>query len=113
MIDPDIIVVTSDYLIDEVMGWFKIKKGKPFIDKIWYYLQTLPEREFITKYDWSLFVKDVSPLIQDNDDIPHICSYICSDSQYFVTTNRRLAQMQVSDIVNFIDPKAFLEKLNK
>jgi hypothetical protein len=51
-------------------------------------------------------------LVDDKDDLPHICSYFAGKCDYFITTNRRLTQMKIRNKVNFISPKKFIEKLN-
>ena len=110
MTEPNFEIVQSDYLIEEVLRWFRQRKGRSYVGKIWYYYQTIPNREIISKYEWSLYLDDVKDLVEDVDDIPHICSYICADADYFITKDDRLAKMEISQLVNFISAKEFKEK---
>ena len=66
----------------------------------------------IDKNNWSPLIKKHQNLITDIDDLPHICSYFYAKCDYFVTTNRRLTQMEIKNKVNFITPRKFVEKLN-
>jgi predicted nucleic acid-binding protein len=50
-------------------------------------------------------------LVDDEDDLPHVNAYLVSECSYFVTTNRRLTQMKINRIVNFMSPKNFLREL--
>src|SRR5659263_3118 len=67
-------VILSDYLIDEVLAWFKINKGKDFASMMRLYMMSLPSSEVINDFEWSVFVDDWKSFIADIDDIPHICS---------------------------------------
>ena len=107
----DIMVIQSDYLFDEVLQWFRTRKGRNFVGRIRTYLLTIPNREYISRAEWSYLVSELSPLVADKDDLPHICSYMASGAEYFVTTNRRLTQMKIKDKVNFISPKDFMAKI--
>jgi hypothetical protein len=49
--------------------------------------------------------------VADKDDLPHVCSYVSGGAEYFVTTNRKLTQMKIRNMVNFISPKDFLSEL--
>jgi predicted nucleic acid-binding protein len=44
-------VVLSDYLIDEVLAWFKINKDKDFSSKIRLYMMSLPVSELVWKFE--------------------------------------------------------------
>ena len=109
--NSEITVIQSDYLFDEVLQWFRARKGRDFVGRIRTYLLTIPHREYISRAEWSYLVSELSPLVADKDDLPHICSYMASGAEYFVTTNRRLTQMKIKDKVNFISPKDFLIKI--
>ena len=75
------------------------------------YLLTIPRRDFINRAEWSYFIDAISPLVADKDDLPHICSYMYSGAEYFVTTNRKLTQMKIKDKVNIISPRDFLSMI--
>ena len=102
MIHESFDIIQSDYLIDEVVQWFRRKKGRSNSSKVWHYLDTIPNPILISKYEWGAYVDSVREKVVDVDDIPHICAYILMDCDYFITENRRLTQMSVSDMVNFI-----------
>ncbi|MCK4266892.1 MAG: hypothetical protein KAX31_06395 [Thermoplasmata archaeon] len=107
----DIVIVQSDYLFDEILQWFRSRRGRNILGLIRTYLLTIPHREFINKAEWSYFIERVSEDVDDDDDLPHICGYIAGGAEYFVTTNRKLTQMNIKDKVNFISPRKFLEKI--
>jgi hypothetical protein len=50
-------------------------------------------------------------VVSDKDDLPHICSYKAKKCKYFITTNRKLTQDKIKEMVNFYNPKDFLEKV--
>src|SRR5659263_646846 len=104
-------VILSDYLIDEVLAWFKINKGKDFASMMRLYMMSLPSSEVINDFEWSVFVDDWKSFIADIDDIPHICSYFAGEAEYFVTENRRLTQMKIKEYVNFMSAKEFIENV--
>jgi putative PIN family toxin of toxin-antitoxin system len=111
IIENDIIVTQSDYLIDEILLWFRYRKGKKYVGKVRSYLLSIPRTEYINKYEWSLLVEKYHPIVDDKDDLPHICSYLTGSCDYFVTVNRKLTQEKIKEKVNFITPKEFIEKL--
>jgi len=108
ILERDILVVQSDYLFDEVMHWFRERKGKDSVGLVRTYLLTVPNREFVSKAEWSYFLDKVRDDVADRDDLPHICSYFAGGAEYFVTTNRRLTQMKIRGKVNFLSPEEFL-----
>lgn len=55
-------------------------------------------------------MNDVKDLVEDKDDIPHICSYLCADADYFITEDDRLVKMEICRLVNFISAKDFKRK---
>ena len=111
IIERDIIVAHSDYLIDEILFWFRNRKGKKYVGKVRSYLLSIPRTEFINKFEWSLQIDKYHSLVGDKDDLPHICSYIIGNCDYFITVNRKLTQDKIKEKVNFITPKKFIEKL--
>lgn len=104
-------VVLSDYLIDEVLAWFKIHKGKDFASMVRLYMMSLPSSEMINDFEWSVFVDDWKSFVTDIDDLPHICSYFAGEAEYFVTANRRLTEMKIKEHVNFMSAKKFIEEV--
>jgi predicted nucleic acid-binding protein len=102
-------VIMSDYLIDEVLAWFKIHKGKDFASMMRLYMMSLPSSEVINDFEWSVFVDDWKSFVADIDDLPHICSYFAGEAEYFVTANRRLTEMKIKERVKFMSAKKFIE----
>jgi predicted nucleic acid-binding protein len=109
--DGEVRVIQSDYLYDEVLQWFRVRKGKDHVRRVRTYLLTVPHRDYISRAEWCYFLDELSPLVADKDDLPHVCSYVSGGAEYFVTTNRKLTQMKIRNRVNFISPKDFLSKL--
>ena len=107
----DIVVTQSDYLFEEVLGYFRRTEGRDSLGLYRRYLLTVPNTEYIDKYTWSLFEPDFINLVGDKDDLPHICCYFADNCDYFITTNRRLTQMKIGEKVNFINPYGFVEYL--
>ncbi len=107
-------VIQSDYLFDEVLAWFKQHKGRKIVGGVRNYMLSIPSRESVHRNEWGMFVDKLKNEVKDIDDLPHICSYIAGNCDYFVTTNRKLTQEAVRNIVSFKNPKEFLEDvLNK
>jgi len=104
-------VILSDYLIDEVLTWFKINKGKEFASMVRLYMMSLPSSEIINDFEWSVFIDEWKSFVADVDDLPHICSYFAGEAEYFVTSNRRLTEMKIKEHVNFMSAKKFIENV--
>ena len=111
IIDREIIVTQSDYLFEEILYWFRYRKGKNYVGKVREYLISVPRTEFINKFEWSLLVSKFNSIVDDKDDLPHICSYFIGNCDYFITINRKLTQQKIKEKVKFISPKKFVEKL--
>ena len=111
IIDRDIIVTQSDYLFDEILFWFRNRKGKKYIGEVREYLISIPRTEFINKFEWSILISKFDSVVDDKDDLPHICSYFIGNCDYFITTNRKFTQQKIKEKVNFITPKKFVENL--
>ncbi len=111
ILDRDIPVVQSDYLFDEVLHWFKSHEGKDMAGLVRTYLLTIPNREYVSRAEWSLFLDEFVNIVGDKDDPPHICCNHAASADAFVTTNRRLTKMRVKDRVNFVSPGEYLALL--
>lgn len=109
IIEGEIKVIQSDYLFDEVLAWFKQHKGKDIMGGVRNYLLSIPIRESVYRLEWEVFVEKLKDKVKDIDDLPHICSYVAGNCDYFITTNRKLTQETIRKIVNFKSPKEFLE----
>ncbi|MEW5759150.1 MAG: hypothetical protein AB1779_00105 [Candidatus Thermoplasmatota archaeon] len=108
----EIMVVQSDYLINEVIHWFKQKKGKDWSSKARVFMISIPNRELFHNFEWCILIPKYKDLIDDKNDIPHICSYFAGNCDFFITTNRKLTQMKIKDYVNFKSPEEFVSTLN-
>jgi predicted nucleic acid-binding protein len=111
--NEDIHIVQSDYLIDEVLHWFKRNRGKNDSGKARVMLSSIPNRTVVSRHEWELSVGKWREKITDPDDIPHICSYFIGDCDAFITTNRKLTQMAISEYVNFYSPYDFVKTFLK
>jgi predicted nucleic acid-binding protein len=107
--DEDLHIVQSDYLIDEILHWFRRNRGKSDAGKARVMLSSIPNRTVISRHEWELSVDKWHEKITDPDDVPHICSYFVGDCEAFVTTNRKLTQMAISEYVRFYSPYDFLK----
>jgi predicted nucleic acid-binding protein len=105
-------VIQSDYLYDEIKTLFRRKFTKDIAAFQRYFMLSIPLKTIVSESQWSPLVKKFRPYIEDVDDIPHICSYIYAECDYFVTNNRRLTQMEIKDVVNFLTPTEFVDLLN-
>ena len=104
-------VVQSDYLYDEINSLFKRKFNKDIVGYQIKLMRAFPLNTIIYEEKWSSLINKYKNSITDIDDLPHICSYFYGKCNYFVTTNRRLTQMEIKNKINFITPKKFVEKL--
>lgn len=104
-------VILSDYLIDEVLSWFKVHKGKDFASMVRLYMISLASSKMINDFEWSVYVDDWKSFVADIDDLPHICSYFAGEAEYFVTANRRLTEMKIKEHVIFRSSKEFIENV--
>ena len=102
-------VIQSDYLYDEIRSLFRRQFNKDIAAFQRYFMQSIPLKIIVSESQWSPLVKQYKRYIKDIDDIPHICSYIHANCDYFVTNNRRLTKMEIKDLVNFRTPKEFVE----
>jgi predicted nucleic acid-binding protein len=107
-----ITVVQSDYLINEVIHWFKQKALKDWAGKARLFMITIPDRELFHSSEWSIYMPKWKDFIEDEDDIPHICSYFAGNCDFFVTANRKLTQMKIKGYVNFKSPEEFVTELS-
>lgn len=101
-------VVLSDFLMDELHALFKKEQGKDAAGLASAAALMLPDTIFILEKQWKRHVEDLEPLVDDPDDLPHLCACIEAASDVFVTTNRRLAQMRVGERVPFRTPAEFV-----
>ena len=105
-------IIQSDYLYEEIQSLFKRKFNKDIASYQIKFMRSFPLKTIIYEQQWSLLINQYQKCITDIDDLPHICSYLYTKCDYFVTTNRQLTQMKIKNRVSFITPRKFVEKLN-
>lgn len=108
-----ITVIQSDYLIEEVLNWHRRNLGKDWVGKASMLMVAFPRMELIHESEWKIQYPKWKDLVDDKDDIPHICSYFAGGCDCFVTTNRKLTQMKIGQHVAFQSPEEFAKALPK
>ena len=106
------IPVVSFHTFKEVTHNLKSRKSKDLASWMQIFIWSIQGLTVIQKKEIDQLIDKFIDLVDDKDDLPHICSYFAGNCDYFVTTNRRLTQMKIKSKVNFISPKKFIEKLN-
>lgn len=103
--------VISYRVLEEVQ--FRSKKlfGKELSGLIRLNILTLPELIVIREPEIKMLIGKFESKVTDKSDLPHICAYIAGECDFFITNNRRLSVQEIKDDVNFISPKAFVEKV--
>jgi predicted nucleic acid-binding protein len=105
------IPVVSFHTFKEVMHNLKSRYSKDTASWMRTLIWTMQGLIIVKKEEIDDFSEMYHELVDDEDDLPHINAYFASDCNYFVTSNRRLAQMKIKKKVNFISPKDFLIEL--
>jgi predicted nucleic acid-binding protein len=105
------IPVVSFHTFKEVTHNLKSRKSKDLASWMQIFIWSIHGLTVIQKKEIDKLLDKYISLVEDKDDLPHICGYIAGNCDLFVTTNRRLSQMKIRKQVNFITPKKFLEKL--
>ncbi len=106
------IPVVSFHTFAEVMHKVKSRYSKDTASWMRTLIWTMQGLHIVGKEDIDEMRNDYHNLVDHEDDIPHINAYFASKCDFFVTTNRRLAQMKIKKSVNFISPKSFLIELD-
>jgi hypothetical protein len=106
------IPVVSFHTFKEVTHNLKSRKSKDLASWMQIFIWSIHGLTVIQKKEIDHLSEKFVDLVDDKDDLPHICSYFAGNCDDFVTTNRRLTQMKIKSSVNFISPKKFVEKLN-
>jgi len=106
-------IIQSDYLFAEVLNWHRRNFGKDWVGKASKLMAAFPQRELIHESEWLIQYPKWKDLVDDPDDIPHICSYFAGDCDCFVTTNRKLTRMKIGSHVAFQSPEEFVKTLPK
>lgn len=102
--------VISSYLVEEIKELFRRKHGKDWIGRVHDYTSNL-QSIHVTKEEITPILGKYNKDVTDKKDLPHICTYFASNADYFVTTNRRLTQMKVKGLVNFMNPREFVKNV--
>lgn len=105
------IPVVSFHTFKEVIHNLKSRKSKDLASWMQIFIWSIHGLTIIQKKEIDTLTEKYVDLVDDKDDLPHICSYFARNCDYFVTTNRRLTQMKIKSSVNFISPKKFVEIL--
>lgn len=105
------IPVVSFHTFKEVMHNLKSRYSKDTASWMRTLIWTIQGLNIVRKEEIDDVGDMYCELVDDEDDLPHIKAYFTSDCNYFVTTNRRLAQMKIKKKENFISPKDFLIEL--
>ena len=103
------IPVVSYKTLGEVVEWTKRHYDKDTSGYMRYRILILPGLEMVPRRRIISLLGRYEPLVTDKADLPHVCAYFASNSDYFVTTNRKLTQMEVREKVNFKSPREFVE----
>ncbi len=105
------IPVISEYTIEEVVNWFKNRKGRLAADDVYHLMHKIPKLELVYAVSYRSLEREYRSTMDDCDDVLHVCAYIVSDAEYFVTANRKLAQERIKDKINFTSPEEFVKTL--
>ena len=103
--------VISEYTIKEVVNWFKNRKGRLAADEVYHLMHKIPELEIVYGASYRSLEREYQSTMDDCDDVLHVCAYVVSDADYFVTANRKLAQERIKDQINFVSPEEFADTL--
>lgn len=107
----DIRPVISYRVLEEVQARSKKLFGKNISSLIRLNISTLPGLIIISKEEIEPLLTEWAKKVADKSDLPHVCAYFAGECDYFVTSNRRLTQQEIRKFVNFVSPKAFIEKV--
>jgi len=102
------IPVLTPYITKETIGIFRRLEGKDSVGPVMTFFETINAIK-VNREDILPLLEEYSPDVADKDDLLHVCAYLASEARYFVTTNRRLTQMEIKERVNFTSPKEFVE----
>ena len=105
------IPVVSFHTFKDVIHNLKSRKSKDLASWMQIFIWSIQGITIIQKKEIDKLIKQYEKLVDDKDDLPHICSYFAGNCNYFVTVNRKLTQEKIRECVNFISPKKFIEKL--
>ncbi len=105
------IPVVSFHTFKEVMHNLKSRYSKDTASWMRTLIWTMQGLHIVRKEEIDAIKDKYHDLVDDEDDLPHVNAYFASRCDYFITTNRRLAQMKIKKKINFISPKRFLIKL--
>ncbi|UCF09041.1 MAG: PIN domain-containing protein [Thermoplasmata archaeon] len=105
------IPVVSFHTFKEVMHNLKSRCSKDTASWMRTLIWTIRGLNIVGKEEIDAIGDMYRELVDDEDDLPHVNAYFASECSYFVTTNRRLAQMKIKRKINFISPNDFLTEL--
>ncbi len=105
------IAVVSFHTTNELMHNIKSRYSKNVAGWMFAFIWSIHGMQFVQKEEIDALNGLYSDLITDMDDVPHIHAYLARECDYFVTTDRRLLEMEINEKVNFKSPKSFLQIL--
>ena len=105
------IPVVSFHTFQEVSHNLKSRKSKDTASWMQIFIWSIQGLTVIPKKEIDNLIEDYEALVDDRDDLPHICGYFSGNCDHFVTTNRRLTKMKIKEHVDFITPKKLLDIL--
>jgi predicted nucleic acid-binding protein len=103
--------VVSFHTFKEVAHNLKSRKSKDLASWMRMFIWSIQDLTVVQKDEIDQISENITVLVTDKDDLPHVCSYFVGNCDYFVTTNRRLTQQKIGEKVNFVSPKKFVEIL--
>ncbi len=103
--------VVSFHTFKEVMHNLKSRYSKDTAFWMRVFIWTIQGLHVVRKDEIDKIGGKYRDLVDDEDDLPHVNAYFASESDYFITVNRRLTQMKIKDKINFLSPKKFLTEL--
>ena len=107
------IPVVSFHTFQEIGHNLKSRKSKDLASWMRIFIWSINGLTVIQKNEIDQIIEKFVELVDDKDDLPHICGYFVGNCDYFVTTNRRLTKQKIGKKVNFVSPKKFVEKLGR
>ncbi|KYK32216.1 MAG: hypothetical protein AYK19_15705 [Theionarchaea archaeon DG-70-1] len=101
----------SFHTLYEVIHNLKRRHSKDIAGLMFSLIYVFPNLEIISEEEITAYQKEHRYSIKDKDDLPHVVAYLLSGSDCFVTTNRRLTQMEMPEPVEFMTPREFVEDM--
>ncbi|MBU2560301.1 PIN domain-containing protein [archaeon] len=101
----------SEYGIAEMIENAKRNLGKDVASSLRALIFSIPGLVIVKDSEIKDGLGEFKGLVKDLDDIPHIAACFHVGCEVFITSNRRLTQMKIKDMLAFKGPDEFLEML--